>query len=215
MRSPRSTNRAPTARLAVLIIAGLGLTACSPDPLLEEELRASAVPAAQEVAGQLASIDLPGATPLAAQEADLCTVHSTRQIGNDGNPRWRCATYAIQVLEWPSDNLDGLETTLTMTLDEAGFDGRTIASSFEWLQEIDGVARASGQLDSGTRVSVAVGQDSVAYSDVVSPPWSEEQLLSSTGDEVLTVPTQDTTPITYDCLQIWLIVYKNYGGAPV
>lgn len=183
---------------------------------MEEDLRESAVPAAESVAAHLHSIDIADATPLAAQEADLCIVHSTPQIGNDGDPHWLCSVYAIQVLESATDDLEILRTTISTGVAEAGF-GDVIyrhATGPDQLSPGDSATLARGPIGENHWLEVQVGRDVMNISSLLHSIGKPERLIGSSGDEVLSVPSRTAEPITCDCLQIWIVISKNYGSAP-
>lgn len=204
--------------LAAVLAAVLTLTACGPDLLEDAELREAAVPAIEEAAWYRDGVEIPNVKPIASQEADLCSVYSTPTIGWDGDPRWRCAAYAIGVFEWQTDDLEALEETLTEALIEAGDGELTTAMSFGWmtLQRDDKhIARMEGDIVPGVSFRVAAGYDTVMFSDVFPPSGKDERLFSTSGDDILTVPTMEVDPVTCECLQVWVVVYVRYGSVPL
>lgn len=218
MRSQRSTRRKALSPLAAVVIIAVGLTACSepaPDPLLDEELRASATEAAEEAGDYLALIELPDATPMAAQEADFCMLVTNNVFGDPTPSYWSCGAYAIQVVQSPTDDLERLDELVVTALEEIHPDIRIGAHGTrrEQVSSGDSTFFARATIGGGyVRIEVVLGRDSTNINTLIGNIGKQERLIASTGDELLTVPTTSATPVTCDCLQVWIMVVIGYGN---
>lgn len=217
MQSQRSTRRTVLAKITIAVVSVIGLSACigpAPDPLLDDDVRVSAVEAAEHVADYLALVDLPGATTLAAQEADFCLRIENTVFGDPTPEHWRCTVYAIQVFQSPEDDPERLADLIKTALEQVDHDVRVT------MQETRAELPASGDSillatalvrGEGIWFEVAIGRDSTSITALISSYGRQERLMDSRGDALLTIPTRAADPVTCDCVQMWVTAYTRYA----
>lgn len=198
--------------------ATLGLSACfgpAPDPLWDGEVRASATDAKEEVAEYIASIELLDATPVAAQEADLCLLDRNSVFGDPTPDFWRCGAYAINVFESPTDDLERLDDLVVTALQAMHPEIRIGFHGILRDELLSGESQrfAEAWIGGGhVSITVAIGRDSANIDRLFSYVGWRERLISSSGDDLITVPTRSAAPINCDCLQVWFMVAINYAN---